>query len=144
MFEIYYCYFWLLVKSSTKTEREGFEPPVNKSLHSSSNATPWTTRPSLLYLYSYIYIMIITPQLNKLRVIHIESIVGIVLFVGMLYYYIQWNLIWFKYKYFLLTPVKKGAFFLINSNLFLCYFVLCYFVWYNSFLAWDHFLARGN
>lgn len=31
------------------TEREGFEPPVNKSLHSSSNATPWTTRPSLLH-----------------------------------------------------------------------------------------------
>lgn len=31
------------------TEREGFEPSVNKSLHSSSNATPWTTRPSLLH-----------------------------------------------------------------------------------------------
>ena len=32
-----------------ETEREGFEPSVNKSLHSSSNATPWTTRPSLLH-----------------------------------------------------------------------------------------------
>ena len=31
------------------TEREGFEPSVNKSLHSSSNATPSTTRPSLLH-----------------------------------------------------------------------------------------------
>lgn len=30
-------------------EREGFEPSVNKSLHSSSNATPSTTRPSLLH-----------------------------------------------------------------------------------------------
>ena len=31
------------------TEREGFEPSVNKSLHSSSNATPWTTRPPFLH-----------------------------------------------------------------------------------------------
>lgn len=29
------------------TEREGFEPSVNKSLHNSSNVTPSTTRPSL-------------------------------------------------------------------------------------------------
>lgn len=34
---------------SEGTEREGFEPSVNKSLHSSSNATPWTTRPPLLH-----------------------------------------------------------------------------------------------
>ena len=30
-------------------EREGFEPSVSKSLHSSSSATPSTTRPSLLH-----------------------------------------------------------------------------------------------
>ena len=39
----------LNVDELRKTEREGFEPSVNKSLHSSSNATPWTARPSLLH-----------------------------------------------------------------------------------------------
>ena len=38
-----------LVNWVKDTEREGFEPSVNKSLHSSSNATPWTTRPSRLH-----------------------------------------------------------------------------------------------
>lgn len=41
---------WIrLVNWLKGTEREGFEPSVNKSLHSSSNATPSTTRPSLLH-----------------------------------------------------------------------------------------------
>lgn len=48
------CYLiWYIVFSNVgelrETEREGFEPSVNKSLHSSSNATPWTTRPSFLH-----------------------------------------------------------------------------------------------
>lgn len=42
------------VGDSIETEREGFEPSVNKSLHSSSNATPWTTRPSLLHNHNLI------------------------------------------------------------------------------------------
>lgn len=40
---------WSIGELGEDTEREGFEPSVNKSLHSSSNATPWTTRPSLLH-----------------------------------------------------------------------------------------------
>lgn len=40
---------WSIGELGEGTEREGFEPSVNKSLHSSSNATPWTTRPSLLH-----------------------------------------------------------------------------------------------
>ena len=49
--EIYLIWYIVVgnVGELTETEREGFEPSVNKSLHSSSNATPWTTRPSLLH-----------------------------------------------------------------------------------------------
>lgn len=51
--EYNFIYFTLLVSKISEldegTEREGFEPSVNKSLHSSSNATPSTTRPSLLH-----------------------------------------------------------------------------------------------
>jgi hypothetical protein len=43
------CYIVIVnVDKLRKSEREGFEPSVNKSLHSSSNATPSTARPSLL------------------------------------------------------------------------------------------------
>ena len=40
LWDLIHCNQYNIDKLSEGTEREGFEPSVNKSLHSSSNATP--------------------------------------------------------------------------------------------------------